>query len=156
MVVAWDYRDAARDLVLALKLRGRRDAAGPLVDAMAAAAHIHGLTAEILTWVPGRARDKRRRGFDHAELLARGLASKLGLPAAPLLRRVSDPPDQTSLSRAERRRNLAGVFEGTTRGAGRVAIVDDLVTTGATLTACAGALRATSAIVVEALVACRA
>ncbi len=156
VLAPWSYEDAPRDLVLALKLRGRRDAARPLIDAMAQTVYSTGLQAGVLTWVPGRAGDKRRRGFDHAEVLARGLASRIGLPVVPLLRRVADPPDQTTLSREERRSNLAGTFEGTTPKDGRVAIVDDLVTTGATLTACAVALRATGATGVEAIVACRA
>jgi ComF family protein len=156
VIAPWLYEDAPRRLILGLKLRGRRDAATPLTAAMATAAITGGLTADVLTWVPGRRRDTRRRGFDHAELLAQGLGSRLGLPVAPLIHRVSDPPDQTSLTREQRHKNLAGVFEGTTSGPFRVAIVDDLVTTGATLTACAAALRATGTMVVEAVVGCRA
>ena len=152
----WLYEGPARLAILALKLRGRHDAALPLIDAMVGEAQVAGIDADTLTWVPGRARDKRRRGFDHAELLARGVSLKLGIPALPLLRRIGDPPDQTSLSREERHRNLAGAFEGTRSALGRVVIVDDLVTTGATLTACAAALRTTGEAPVQALVACRA
>ncbi len=154
-VAPWSYEGPARELVLRLKLRGRRDAAASLADGMARAARRAGLGGAALAWVPGRPRVSRRRGFDHAELLARELATRLGIPARPLLVRLSDPADQTLLTAAERRANLEGVFAARPSPS-RVVIIDDLVTTGATLTACARALRTSGAGSIEALVACRA
>lgn len=153
-VAAWEYDDAARALVLALKLEGRRDAAAPLVHAMAATVARSGLVGELVTWVPGRPSDIRARGFDHAELLARLVAPTIGLRAGPLLFRRRSPPDQTELSAAQRRRNLVGAFEARPCS-GRVIVVDDLITTGATARACAAALRAAGAELVELLAACR-
>jgi predicted amidophosphoribosyltransferase len=154
VVTAWEYEDGARALVLGLKLEGRRDAAPPLVHALAAAVAHTGLLGEVVTWVPGRPPDIRARGFDHAELLARLVAPRIGLPARPLLVRRRSPPDQAGLSAAERRRNLIGAF-GARPCAGRVIVVDDLITTGATARACAAALRSAGAEVVEVLAACR-
>lgn len=155
VVAPWSYQGAARDLVLSLKLRGNRAAAAPLAAAVTAAVHAHGLVADTIVWVPGRRGDRRRRGFDHAEVLARSVARRLGLPSAPILVRRRNPPDQSTLSGAERRRNLAGAFAARPC-AGGVAIVDDLVTTGATGIACARALREAGAARVELLAPCRA
>ncbi|MGH2806034.1 MAG: ComF family protein [Actinomycetota bacterium] len=155
-IAPWAYEGAPRELILALKLRGRRSAAEPLAHATARAAQRASMRAEVVTWVPGRRRDIRVRGYDHAEVLARGVAEILGLPAVSLVTRVADPPDQTSLGAEQRRRNLQGAFVATPWTGGPVVIVDDLVTTGATLAACAAALRTTATGGVEALAPCRA
>jgi competence protein ComFC len=154
VVAAWEYDGPARELVLALKLRDLGPAAGPLADAMAAAALRCGLLGGVLTWVPARPRDVRRRGYDHARVLAEEVGRRLGLPARALLRRIGDPPDQTALGAAARRRNLRGAFVARPCS-GPIVLVDDLVTTGATATACARALRASGATAVEVLAACR-
>lgn len=155
VVAAWPYEGAARALILDLKVAGRRAAAAPLVDAMVAAARAQGLRGDVLAWVPGRPGDRRRRGFDHAELLARGLARRLGLPARPLLSRIADPLDQSGLSARERWRNLRHAFAAD-RSPAAVVVVDDVVTTGATAAACAAALRRAGADHVEIVAACRA
>jgi predicted amidophosphoribosyltransferase len=146
--------------VLALKLRHLRDAAQPLVEAMVSAFYRHGLGGETVSWVPARRRDIRIRGFDHAEVLARALAQRVGLPAAALLERRGTQRDQSGLGREERSVNLQGAFRApeTLLGPspGRVLLVDDLVTTGATASACSSALRATGVVRVGLLAACRA
>ena len=155
IVVPWAYEGAARSLLLALKLNGRRSAAEPLVDAMHRELLRAGVLARFLTFVPGRPAESRRRGFDHAELLARLLAHRTGSTVLPLLRTVRQREDQTLLGRAERARNLAGAFaaDGSPE---RVVLVDDLVTTGATARACAAALRAAGARSVDLAAVCRA
>jgi predicted amidophosphoribosyltransferase len=142
-------------LILALKVEGLRSAAAPLVAAMVAEAVSGGVEATAVVWVPGRARDRRRRGFDHAEVLGRLVGRELGLAARSLVARAREPPDQASLSAAARRRNLVGVFAATSCPA-PVLLVDDVVTTGATAAACAGALRTAGCPQVEVLAACRA
>jgi predicted amidophosphoribosyltransferase len=152
VVAAWEYEDAARALILALKLEGRRDAAPPLAAAMAAAVATAGLRGDVVTWVPGRPADTRERGFDHAELLAGLVGPRIGLPVARLLLRRRSAPDQAGLNAAQRRRNLVGAF-GATSCDGVVVVVDDLITTGATARACASALRRSGAQAVELVVA---
>ncbi len=155
LLVPWSYANPVRGLVLDLKLRGLPAAALPLCEAMASDVWGRGLAGSVLTWVPGRSTENRRRGYDHAEVLARGVARLLGLPVRPLLRRVGPALDQTGLGAEERRKNLERVFSSRSASEA-VVLVDDVITTGATLTACARALRAAGAHSVEALVACSA
>ncbi|MGH2699532.1 MAG: ComF family protein [Actinomycetota bacterium] len=155
LLVAWPYEAGARSLVLDLKLRGDRGAAVPLARELVAEVAARGLAAEVLTWVPGKPRENRGRGFDHAGVLAAEIGARLGLPVAPLLTRRGKPLDQTSLGAAERWANLRGAFAAE-MSPPRVALVDDLVTTGATAAACAEALRRAGAGRVEVLAACSA
>lgn len=153
--IPWRYEGAARDLVLALKLRGQRPAARPLAAALAASIHARGTDASVITWVPARRRDIRRRGFDHAEVIARALGDAIGLPVTCMLGRTSARPDQTTLSAIERRANLEGAFRGH-QVAEAVLLVDDLVTTGATASSCARALRSAGSHIVQVAAPCRA
>lgn len=89
----------------------------------------------------------RERGYDQAGLLAAVVARETGLPLPAPLRRVRLTPPQATLDRARRVENLRGAFiseAGSLRGL-RVALIDDVVTTGATLSAAASALRAAGA-----------
>src|SRR5688500_872262 len=78
--IPWAYEGAARDLILALKLRAKRPAAAVLGEAAAREIQRYGTRSSSITWVPGRRSDVRLRGFDHAELIARELGSRIGLP----------------------------------------------------------------------------
>ena len=150
----WAYEGAARELILALKLRGRRDVASALIAGVAATIRSHGSLATVVTWVPARRRDIRLRGFDHARVIAEGVAASLGLPSRKLLTRAVDRPDQAGLSAGERRTNLLGAFGAHPCG-GSILLVDDLITSGATASACAGALRSAGAGRVEVATPCR-
>ena len=100
----------------------------------------------------------RERGFNQAVELARPLARRLGVPlAAALCRRLRDTPAQASLDRAARRRNVRGAFACDGDLSGRhVAVVDDVLTSGATIDALARALKKAGAARVSAWVAARA
>ena len=156
VLVPWAYEGAARALILALKLQARRPAAEPLVEAMWGEVGSRGLCADVITWVPGRPADIRRRGFDHAEVLARGLAAGTGLPARPLLARARVVRDQAGLGASERRANLVGAFVPVGSVPSDVVLVDDVITSGATGRSCASALRRGGAGVVEMVAAARA
>jgi predicted amidophosphoribosyltransferase len=151
----WAYEGGPRALVLALKLRGLKDAATPLVDAMVRCARLAGLDPDLVTWVPARGRDKAARGFDHAEVLATGVAQRLGVPAAGVLARRGSQLDQVGLDRTGRLRNLARAFAATTGVPRVVLLVDDVVTTGATAASCAAALKTGGAERVDVLAGCR-
>lgn len=161
MAVPWAYEGAARDLILALKLRAHRPAASVLGRHLAAWIQSVGTGASAVTWVPGRKRDTRIRGFDHAELIGREVGRRLGLPVVRTLRRTGARPDQTTLSASERRVNLQGAFGPLDRAGplgryDKLLLVDDLVTTGATAAACARALKDGGTTHVEVAAPCRA
>jgi predicted amidophosphoribosyltransferase len=141
-------------MILALKVRGVRTAAEPLVRGMIAAIRRHGSRGQVLSWVPGQPRDIKTRGFDHAEVLARGVGRGLGIPVRALLQRQATALDQARLSAEDRAANVKGAFRAR-QVPRRVLLVDDLITTGATAGACAGALQAAGAHGVELVVACR-
>jgi ComF family protein len=144
------YDDTTRSLLTGLKNHHRRDAVAWLAERLATAVAPPG---GVVTWAPTSDGRRRRRGFDQAELLARALARRWGVPARPLLRRLPGPP-QSGRSAPERRTNPA--FSARPPCPPRVVLVDDIATTGATMTAAARALRAAGARQVHAVVAARA
>jgi predicted amidophosphoribosyltransferase len=135
------YEGVARDLVAALKFR----AAVPLADLMAAQIAAGLPTAlrsvEAVVPVPAHRGRRRRRGFDPAGLLAAALAPRLGLPLAPCLRRGGGRR-QVGAGRAERRDPSRLAVRAVGVVPSHALLVDDVHTTGATLDACARALRA--------------
>lgn len=136
------YEGPARELVRALKFRGVRGAAAAMAAQIAANAP-PGLLAGALVPVPLHPRRLRRRAFNQAALLAGELARRTGLAVWDGLSRFGPAGTQVGRGRAERAAGVAGaiaVRAGEPPPA-RALLVDDVVTTGATLAACAAALR---------------
>jgi predicted amidophosphoribosyltransferase len=111
--------------------------------------------AECVAYVPATAAALRRRGFDHGQAIAAGIAAELQLPLAEVLRR-SAARDQRSLGRAERAANAAGTFRAVGQPPGRVLLTDDVFTTGATLDAASGVLLSAGAEAVRVAAVARA
>jgi predicted amidophosphoribosyltransferase len=138
------YEGVVRELVARVKYRHVRAAVPWLAAAVAgavAARHARG-AFDAVTWAPTTPDRRRRRGFDHAELLARGVAGRLGLPVTVTLARRPGPP-QTGLPSCARRAGPA--FRPLSPVPSRLLLIDDVTTTGATLAAAARALRSSGA-----------
>jgi predicted amidophosphoribosyltransferase len=132
------YEGVARDLVVALKFGARLPLAGHAAATIAARAPEGLLEGRIIPVPPAPAR-RRWRGFDVAEAIAAALSAQTGLPLRLCLRR-SEGRRQVGRPRAERLGAPPRVRLAEPPPDAAV-LVDDVVTTGATLTACAGALR---------------
>lgn len=137
LVAAFSYEGPARELIARIKYRGAHAAVAVLADAMVARLGPVA-PARVVSWIPTTAAHRRTRGFDHAALLADAVAHRLDLPLRPLLAR-NHGPAQTGRSRRER---LVGPrLRALVHPPDRVLLVDDVATTGATMTAGARVLR---------------
>lgn len=154
------YSGPARACLHALKYGGELRLVEPLAGLMARRWQRAGVGGRMLVPVPVHAARRRRRGFDQAELLARGVGRRLRMPVVPALERAAVTAAQHRLGRRERASNVdrAFVVAMSQRRAvtGQwVVLVDDVVTTGATLSGCAGALLEAGAAAVSALTLAR-
>lgn len=142
------YEGAVRESLLRYKFRGRRvycSAYGRLL-----AARIAGRLPEdwdCITYVPVGRKRLRRRGYDQTRLLAEATARELGREAIRLLDKPKDNPAQSGIREAEARRaNVSGVYRvsGDVKNK-RILLIDDILTTGATVSECARVLKTAGA-----------
>ncbi len=152
------FTGRARDVVIGLKYRNRRQVARHLAGLIVNRIVEHGdqYRCEVVTWAPTSASRRRERGFDQGELLARYVAAQLGVPARRLLdRRSSDPGSPSRSASLSRSASMAGPQTGRTRAQRLVGpsfiarpdtqgqfvlVIDDVVTTGSTMRSARAAL----------------
>ena len=159
------FTGLVRNALHELKYSGEKRLAEPLGKAIARRWLRAGAGGDVLVPVPVHADRARRRGYDQAELIAEAAAAALSLPSAAILERVRATTAQFDLDRAERATNVAGAFRLKPRYGARptrhplagrwVVLVDDVVTTGATLAASATPLLEAGAIGVSAITVAR-
>ena len=150
VTAAGTYGGALREAIHRFKYGGERALAnelGELVAACVATDLATGVALDVVVPAVLHRDRARSRGYDQARLLADVVAGRTALPLRVPLRRIRPAVPQITLDRAARAENLRGAYvaeAGALRGA-RVALVDDVATTGATLAAATGALRAAGA-----------
>lgn len=164
-IVASDYLAPVEQLVLALKFGARLPLAPLLAELLAAAAQQHAHTGlaspALLSAVPLSKQRLQERGFNQSLEIARPLARRLHLPlATQLLLRVRDTTAQTTLPFAQRKRNMRAAFVVPGRALHQVqgrhiGMVDDVMTSGATLNEIATTLKHFGAERVTNMVFCR-
>lgn len=141
VVVATSYTGRVRDVLLGFKYRNRRAVASHIAGILAGRLRerLDDAALDVVTWAPTSPQRRRERGFDQAELIARGVAAHLGLPCRQLLARHGGGSPQTGRSRRDRLESPDFRVHPRTAGK-RVLVIDDVVTTGATLAAASRAL----------------
>ncbi len=137
------YEGKLRSLIHLYKYSGMRPLAKPLASYLDRAIPLDE-AFDAIVYVPLHWRRKWSRGFNQAELLARHIGARRRIPILKLLRRKRATETQAGLASAGRRRNVAGAF--TLRASKDIAgkkilLIDDVMTTGATASACAAVLK---------------
>ena len=139
------YVEDVRRSLLRYKFGGITMYAEVYGEFMAKAIDDNHIFCDSITWVPLSRRRLRSRGYDQARLLAEDLAERMMLPCVPTLRKRRHTRAQSATGNAEkRRRNIKNAYEAIDAKAiqgKRLLLVDDIVTTGATLSECASVLR---------------
>lgn len=145
------YQEQVRNSHHRYKFSGVRAYAGPYAELMAQCVkdRLAG-KFDVITWVPIHRRRRWMRGYDQSELLARKLAGRLDMPCEPLLKKVRHTKAQSGVKgESARRANALGAYilrsDAQVEGK-RVLLVDDVMTTGATLSECARILRTAGAV----------
>jgi ComF family protein len=147
------YEGVGEELVHALKYKGYLRVVEKAIAPLMAGLVAGGFDAVVP--LPLHRSRRAKRGFNQAEPMAGGVAKRISAPVLDKLRVVRRTRDQVELSAGARRSPVADAFASRGPMVGRVLLVDDVFTTGATLSECAGVLRKAGAVVIHALTLCR-
>lgn len=153
------YAGDVRLSILRYKFRGLTGYAEVYGEFLRKCLDENGISCDSITWVPLSRRRLRERGYDQARLLAEEIARGRGIPCERLLEKRRDTPAQSGLGgREERKANAAGAYRACDAEKlrdRRVLLVDDIVTTGETLSECARVLKEAGAAGVTAITVAR-
>ncbi len=140
----WYYKDTVRESLLRYKFSGRRSYAPAYGRVLAMKLQKEHLDFDILTWVPIAPLRRLRRGYDQVALLAAAVGKELGVKPVKTLRKIRNTPPQSGIpDPARRRANVLGAYRPVDpeniRGK-RILLLDDIITTGSTVSECARVL----------------
>lgn len=139
----WYYKDGVRNCIRRFKFYNARSYADFLARELAMKLRNEPFEKafDVLTWVPVSEKRKLSRGYDQSELLARALGKELGITPIPGLKKLRNTPPQSGIHEtAARRANVYNAYctvNGSQFAGKRVLLIDDVITTGATVTECA-------------------
>ena len=134
------YAGGLKQSMARLKFHGRINYARSFAELMISSG-LDFSRYDVVTCVPMTEKARRKRGYNQSELLGRALAKQVSLPYEPLLKKVKENRRQRSLTKKERMHNVKDVYESSGDTADRrILLVDDILTTGATLSECAAVL----------------
>lgn len=153
------HKGVAAQGIYTLKSRGYHVTVAGFANEMAEAVRREygGIPFDVVTSVPLHKRDHTERGFDQAAKLGQAVAQRLNLPYATVLKKITRTAPQKELKAVQRSGNLLGVFDVCGEVSGKtILLVDDVITTGATLDECAKMLKIFGADAVYAVTAAAA
>ena len=149
VLAPFSYEGAVRESLHRYKFSGVTAYARTYAEFIGKCIDENRFSCDIITWVPLSRKRLRKRGYDQARLIADELAKRQGLKSMPLLKKTIDTKPQSLTGSEEKRKaNASGAYAcpDTAAVAGkRILLVDDIVTTGATLSECAKILKAAGA-----------
>lgn len=141
----WYYKENVRKSIHRYKFGRRRhycDVYGRLLAMKLSGYLIQNI--DFLSWIPISPLRKLKRGYDQSELLCRAIGKELGIPVIPVLKKIRNTKPQSSIQgAAQRRANILGAYKAITPQAlagKRIMLIDDVVTTGSTVSECAKTL----------------
>lgn len=153
------YENNVRDSLRRYKFSQRTGYAGFYADFMVKCIDENKISCDSITWAPVSRKRLRQRGYDQSELLAKAIAARLRIPCVRMLEKVRDTKAQSLLKDfRQRQENVKGVyhcFDPDAVVGKHVLLIDDIVTTGSTLTECASVLKAAGAASIYALTVAR-
>lgn len=154
-----EYDGDVRQSILRYKFQGLSFYSSVYTELMSSVLDADEYACDVITWVPLSRKRLRTRGYDQAKLLAEGFAKNTELPCIPLLKKVRNTaPQSGTRKREERSTNIRDAYQAvneTEMNKKVVLLLDDIVTTGATLSECAGVLKSAGAKQVKALTLAR-
>ncbi len=149
----WYYEGKIRESLLRFKFSGRRSYADAYARLLAVKLLDRREELDLITWVPISKARLRKRGYDQCQLLASALSRELGIPAICTLEKIRNNQVQSRLAdTSQRKANVLGVYRSMHQEAfagKRVLLLDDIITTGATLSECARVLTTDGAAVIH-------
>lgn len=140
----YEYEGVVADSIRRFKFRGMQQYAQVYGRLIAMTLLRNQVEFDVLTWVPSSKKRRRKRGYEQTYLMAKSVAAELGCGCTQTLVRIKEKPPQYKIkSAAKRRANVMNVFQAVhpERFSGkRVLLIDDIITTGATLSECSKTL----------------
>ncbi len=141
VLVAFRHSGVPREMIIRLKFNGERKLAGPLARLSLDGWPMTPRRGDTLVPVPSTGKRIRERGYNQAALIAGHIAAATGASTGRMLKRIRGET-QVGLTAGERKDNIRGnfVFSGFSGGSGRTWLIDDVMTTGATVSECLAVL----------------